>query len=202
MKRERVLITIIGVLLTITVLSLAWASVILAKNMIITSLSIDDYGLVIDSHGNWVGKPTGLQGPPGPQGPIGPQGEQGPPGLQGHQGERGPQGIEGPAAKPSEQGAGRNMVVAMGFITKQVTIAQGYNINEVIWDSGYERYEITLTDIDYEVSRYVTVVTPKINGMLCGYGSHDNKLWVFPVVMGITLAPVKAVLRGLMGSNT
>ncbi|MFC1906679.1 hypothetical protein ACFLW8_01135 [Chloroflexota bacterium] len=177
MKRERVLITIIGVLLVVSVLCLSWASVILARNMTITNLSIDGYGLVIDSHGNWVGKPTGLQGPPGPQGPIGPQGEPGL-GLQGPQGERGPQGIEGPAAKPSEQGADGNIVVAMGFITREVTIAQGYNINEVIWDSGYERYVITLTDIDYEVSRYVTVVTPALNGMLCGYGSHDNKLWV------------------------
>ena len=177
MKRERVLLTVIGVLLAVSVLSLAWASVILARNMTITSLSIDGYGLVIDSHGNWIGKPTGLQGPPGPQGPTGSQGQQGP-GLQGPQGERGPQGIEGPAAKPSEQGAGGNMVVAMGFITKQVTIAQGYNINEVIWDSDYERYVITLKDIDYEVSQYVTVITPTINGMQSGYGSHDNKLWV------------------------
>jgi len=178
MKRERVLITIIGILLAVSVLCLSWASVILARNMTITSLSIDGYGLVIDSHGNWLGNPTGLQRPAVSQGTTGPQGAQGPPGPQGPQGERGPQGIEGPAAKPIEQAAGKNMVLAMGFITKEVTIAQGYNISEVIFDSDYERYVITLKDIDYEVSQYVTVVTPAINGMQSGYGSHDNKLWI------------------------
>ncbi|MFC2003657.1 hypothetical protein ACFLV4_06945 [Chloroflexota bacterium] len=176
MKRERVLIAIIGVLLAVSVLSLAWASVILARNMTITNLSIDGYGLVIDSDGNWVGKPTGLQGLAGPQGPTGPQGKQGP---QGPQGERGPQGIEGPAAAAAPSRVpGPQWVVAMGFITKEATVSHGYNISEVIWDSGYERYVITLTDIDYEVSQYVTVITPTRTDVQLGYGAHDNKLWV------------------------
>ena len=168
--------TILGVLLAASVLSISWATVRLARVLIISSISVDGYGLVIDSDGNWVGKPTGLQGPAGPQGPIGPPGKQGSSGPQGLQGERGPQGIEGIAATPNDQRT--NMIIAMGFITKEVKVSHGYNINEVIWDSGYERYVITLTDIDYEASRYVTVVTPTINGMQSGYGSHDNKLWV------------------------
>ncbi len=176
MKRERVLMTILGVLLAASVLSISWATVRLARVLTISSISVDGYGLVIDSDGNWVGKPTGLQGPAGPQGPIGPPGKQGSSGPQGLQGERGPQGIEGIAATPNDQRT--NMIIAMGFITKEVKVSHGYNINEVIWDSGYERYVITLTDIDYEASRYVTVVTPTINGMQSGYGSHDNKLWV------------------------
>ena len=39
--------------------------------------------LVINSLGQWVGDPTGLQGPPGEQGPKGDPGPQGPPGEQG-----------------------------------------------------------------------------------------------------------------------
>jgi hypothetical protein len=42
--------------------------------------------VVVNSDGQWVGDPTGLQGPAGPQGPPGPQGpqgEQGPPGTPG-----------------------------------------------------------------------------------------------------------------------
>jgi hypothetical protein len=57
---------------------------------------------VINESGNWVGDPSGLQGPPGPQGlkgdkgDTGPQGPQGPQGQQGPQGEPGPQGPQGP----------------------------------------------------------------------------------------------------------
>lgn len=176
MKRERVLMIIIGVLLAVSVLSFSWATVRLARVLTISSLSVDGYGLVIDSDGNWVGKPTGLQDPAGSQGPIGPQGKQGPPGPRGPQGERGPQGIEGSAA--AARVPGPQWVVAMGFITKEITVSHGYNISEVIWDSGYERYVITLTGIGYEVSRYVTVITPTRTDVQVGYGTHDNKLWV------------------------
>ena len=47
---------------------------------------------VIDTEGNWVGSPIGLQGPPGLPGEVGPQGPQGVQGLQGPQGPQGPQG--------------------------------------------------------------------------------------------------------------
>ena len=53
---------------------------------------------IIDASGNWVGSPTGLQGPQGPLGPTGPAGPQGAPGSQGAQG---PQGPAGPAVSTS-----------------------------------------------------------------------------------------------------
>jgi hypothetical protein len=49
----------------------------------VRGLAISGVGVVINEQGQWVGSPTGLQGPPGPQGfqgPPGPQGPQGPPG--------------------------------------------------------------------------------------------------------------------------
>ncbi|MBI4702884.1 MAG: collagen-like protein [Deltaproteobacteria bacterium] len=73
-----------------------------------SSVTIADYGEVIDSEGKWVGDPTGLVGPAGPkgdkgnkgdtgaQGLIGPQGPKGDPGPVGAQGATGPKGDPGP----------------------------------------------------------------------------------------------------------
>ncbi|MBI4701566.1 MAG: collagen-like protein [Deltaproteobacteria bacterium] len=67
-----------------------------------SSVSIADHGKVIDGKGQWVGDPTGLQGPPGPQGPkgeagaAGPMGPPGPKGDTGTTGPQGPQGVQGP----------------------------------------------------------------------------------------------------------
>ncbi|MBI4702922.1 MAG: collagen-like protein [Deltaproteobacteria bacterium] len=78
-----------------------------------SSVTIPDYGEVINDKGQWVGDPTGLQGPPGPagakgdpgatgpQGPVGPKGD---PGPQGPQGLTGPQGPVGPKGDPGPQG--------------------------------------------------------------------------------------------------
>ncbi|NUQ77012.1 MAG: collagen-like protein, partial [Polyangiaceae bacterium] len=38
------------------------------------SVSIQGFGVVIDENGQWVGDPTGLEGPAGPVGPAGPAG--------------------------------------------------------------------------------------------------------------------------------
>lgn len=136
----------------------------------ITSLSIEGYGLVIDSEGKWVGEPTGLQGP---QGPPGPQGLQGPPGPQG------PPGTPGADTTQGEQGLpGPSMVVAMGIISSGGTVIQGYNVSEATWDDINERYSITLTGIDYDSSQYVTVITTCSARTACGYGSVGNKLVV------------------------
>ncbi len=71
------------------------------------SISIDGYGLVINSAGEWLGEPTGLIGPMGPtglQGEPGIQGLTGPTGLQGIPGEPGPMGPTGPQGEPGIQG--------------------------------------------------------------------------------------------------
>ncbi len=71
------------------------------------SVSIENIGTVIDATGQWVGDPTGLQGPIGPtgsQGPIGPQGAMGPMGPAGPQGSTGPQGLIGPVGPQGPAG--------------------------------------------------------------------------------------------------
>lgn len=55
--------------------------------------------LVINGSGQWVGSPTGLQGPQGPRGDAGPQGPQGATGPQGPQGPAGPPGAAAPWQK-------------------------------------------------------------------------------------------------------
>ena len=75
-----------------------------------TSVSISGVGVVINSAGQWVGSPTGLQGPQGPAGADGavglqgPPGEAGPAGPQGPQGPVGPIGAQGPAGPIGPQG--------------------------------------------------------------------------------------------------
>jgi hypothetical protein len=61
-----------------------------------SEVSIEGYGEVIDSDGNWVGEPiVGLQGPQGPQGEQGHTGDTGPQGEQGLQGPQGEPGLPG-----------------------------------------------------------------------------------------------------------
>ena len=88
------------------------------KDITPSSITIDGVGQVIDSTGQWVGDPTGLQGPQGdtgPQGPqglqgeTGPQGPQGPQGLQGDTGPQGPQGEQGEQGPQGEPGASGSM---------------------------------------------------------------------------------------------
>jgi hypothetical protein len=78
------------------------------------SVAIDGVGAVINESAQWIGSPTGLQGPQGPQGiqgPAGPQGlkgdkgDPGPQGSQGQKGDTGAQGPQGPAGSQGPQGA-------------------------------------------------------------------------------------------------
>src|SRR5262249_8101214 len=60
-----------------------------------TSVWIDGFGQVIDVNGQWVGDPTGLEGPAGPTGPMGVQGQPGLDGAVGPVGPTGPAGLQG-----------------------------------------------------------------------------------------------------------
>ena len=51
------------------------------------------------------------------------------------------------------------MIVAMGVIKADGQVIQGYNISSAAWSSGYQRYHIELTGIDFDYADYVTVVT-------------------------------------------
>ena len=129
----------------------------------------------------------GHEGPPGPQGPAG---EQGPPGIQGPPG---PQGAEGPAGPSGEQSSPLQTtptVVAMGFLTGryersqevawEAEVADGYNVIKAVvsQDPGELTYKITLKDIDWDSSRYVTFVTATEKSKLCSYDWRGNRLEV------------------------
>jgi hypothetical protein len=77
------------------------------------SVSVQGFGVVIDESGQWVGDPTGLQGPAGPVGPAGatgaagaagPAGPMGPAGATGAAGAPGPMGPAGPAGATGAAG--------------------------------------------------------------------------------------------------
>lgn len=91
-----------------------------------SEVSIEGYGQVIDSDGNWVGEPiTGLQGPQGPQGEQGPKGDIGDTGPQGLVG---PQGLQGEKGDTGLPGAG---VAWQGEWSDATT----YSLNDAV---GYE----------------------------------------------------------------
>jgi len=129
----------------------------------------------------------GHEGPPGPQGPAG---EQGPPGIQGPPG---PQGAEGPAGPSGEQGSPLQTtptVVAMGSLTGryersqevawEAEVADGYNVIKAVvsQDPTDLTYKITLKDIDWDSSRYVTFVEATEANKLSYYRWRGNQLLV------------------------
>ncbi len=94
--------------------------------------------------------------------------------AKGDRGDQGIQGIQGTTGEP-----GPNMIVAMGFIIGDGTIGRGYNITGCVWNAAQQRYEITLTGIDYITGCYVTLVTPTMAYMYgAGYESDSGKLCV------------------------
>ena len=119
---------------------------------------------------------AGPEGPAGLRGLQGPAGLQGPVGQQGLEGPVGPQGIEGPTGL---QGPARpNMIVAMGSVYSWTEeLHNPYNVTSVTWDPGWEQWWIRLTDIEYFVTDYVTIVTP-IGGAYAGYSSQGDLLAV------------------------
>ena len=130
----------------------------------------------------------GHEGPPGPQGPAG---EQGTPGIQGPPG---PQGAEGPAGSSGEQGSPLQTtptVVAMGFLTGryersqevawEAEVADGYNVIKAVVQLegvGELIYKITLKDIDWDSSRYVTFVEATEDNKSSSYRWSGNRLLV------------------------
>jgi hypothetical protein len=104
---------------------------------------------------------------------TGPEGEKGDSGLQGASGATGAQGLQGPP--------GPNMIVAMGNIATDGTINQVYNVASSTWNAAQNRYEITLTGINYFDQNYVTLVTPRSFSQSCSasYCSGGGKLFVY-----------------------
>jgi len=92
-------------------------------------------------------------------------------------GDTGEQGLQGEPGVP-----GPNMIVAMGNIAADGTISQAYNVDNVSMpEEGNPYYTITLTDIYYDQSDYVTTVTCTDAGyshLTATYSSGGGKLVV------------------------
>lgn len=106
-------------------------------------------------------------------------------------GDAGPQGEVGEQGPPGEPGIpGPNMIVAMGNIAADGTISQGYNIVSVHMpeeEGANPYYEITLTDIYYQQSGYVTVVTPAdtaYQGLTAGYMESGSGKLIVNIFLG------------------
>jgi hypothetical protein len=61
------------------------------------------------------------------------------------------------------------MVVAMGVVSSTGSIGEELNVDSVTWNSGQERWEITLDGINYYYLDYVTVVSS-----YNGYADHSS----------------------------
>ena len=63
----------------------------------------------------------------------------------------------------------------------ETVVLQGYNVTEVGWTRATDTYicRITLTGIDYDSSKYVTLVTPIIRPMNCYVRSERNQLVIY-----------------------
>ncbi len=92
----------------------------------------------------------------------------------GEKGEQGSQGEPGP-----------NMIVAMGTISENCTIDQGYNVSSCVRDQDGS-FVITLTGIDYSVAGFVTQVALLDNAVsplniTCAesQGRLQVNVWVF-----------------------
>jgi len=116
-----------------------------------------------------------LPGAQGPVGPTGPEGPQGPVGPAGATGPTGPAGATGPAGP-----AGPSMIVAMGRVSSDGSLGKALNVTSVTWNSGLQRWEITLTGINYLFSNYVTIVScVGTTALYATYGSISGKLSVY-----------------------
>lgn len=109
-----------------------------------TEVSIDGYGVVIDSDGNWVGEPIlGLQGPQGAQGEQGPKGDAGGTGPQGPVGSQGPQGETGlPGAGVAWQGEWNDAATysqndGVGYQGSSHISKQDGNVNHLPTDTAW-----------------------------------------------------------------
>jgi len=118
--------------------------------------------------------PEGLEGPPGPEGPQGPQG---PPGPQGPRGEQGLPSETVEVATPEVVAMGTIRTTKTSGLEAEAVVLQGYNVTEVTWEEG--RCKVTLTGIDYDSSKYVTLVTPIFRSMSCYVRSERNQLVVY-----------------------
>ncbi|MBI2859673.1 MAG: hypothetical protein HYX90_11400 [Chloroflexi bacterium] len=66
----------------------------------------------------------------------------------------------------------------MGSVTETGELRQGYKVESAVWDRSFNYYVITLKDISYDVSRYVTIVSGREEHKTYTYDSFNGKLVV------------------------
>jgi len=70
------------------------------------------------------------------------------------------------------------MIVAMGTVDGAGDIRSALNVTSVTWNDDMNWWEITLTDINYDLWDYVTVVSQAWTYGYASYGSAMGKLIV------------------------
>ena len=120
----------------------------------------------------------GYEGEQGERGYTGTKGDVGATGAKGDKGDTGLQGLQGEQGIP-----GLNLIVAMGFMNEEQPsrLENSYNVSNVVWDSTKQCYVITLTDIYYNYSNYITLTIPigLVFGLASFTGAGDGKLYVW-----------------------
>lgn len=71
-------------------------------------------------------------------------------------------------------------LVAAGYVNFAGTFTENYNIDSAVWDAVGGRYVISITDVSYLCSDYVTLVTPSsTNPVMAVTWSGGNNLLVY-----------------------
>ena len=70
------------------------------------------------------------------------------------------------------------MIVAMGTISADGTLLQEYNVDSVVWDDYWKRWEVELTGINYSGGDYVTLVAAYATDSSCSHGSVSGLLTI------------------------
>ena len=91
----------------------------------------------------------------------------------------GPEGPQGPAGVAGPEGpAGPSMIVSMGTVYSLTGgLSNPYNVTSVTWNPDWQQWWIRLTDIEYFVTDYVTIVTA-IGNEYAGFSSQGDLLAV------------------------
>jgi len=188
------------------------------------TVSIEGYGLVVDEIGQWVGDPTGLEGPtgptgprglqgaagpPGPSGPGGPAGPSGPAGADGATGPSGPSGPAGPAgpsgpAGDSQWTEGASGISYTGGLVGIGTIDPGDDLHVV---GSIDLGGVTVAPsavVDGSSELCLAENYNALHGMSLRYDGVENRLQVFGNVYGERYGPHLSIERhsGKNGAGT
>jgi hypothetical protein len=119
---------------------------------------------VINASGQWIGSPTGLQGPQGAMGPQGPAGSTGPAGPQGQQGATGPQGPQGATGAQGPPGTSSTLT-SLGIKSGTVsgTTSSEFLIINVTFTAPYPNANYSISITPRRASSGAVLLQPSVN---------------------------------------